>query len=239
MKEFVLTAEKRVALGKSVSGLRRAGKIPVVLYGHNYPTQSLQVALAEFKKVYAGAQESALVTVKIGSTEEKVLIHGVDEDPVTGVYRHADLYKVNLKEKIKTKVPVAFEGVSAAVKSLAGVLVKAMDEIEIECLPTNIPNHLVAQISSLATFDDVIKVRDIVLPEGVKMITEMDEVVASVTPPRSEAELESLKAEVVEDVQSVEGVKKEVDPNAPAATGSTKDAKKDGNKEVKKEKKAE
>lgn len=209
MEKITLIAEKRTLQGKKVNQLRRQGLLPVVIYGHDRKSESLQVSHAEFKKVYAKAEESALISVKVGGKEESALIHGIDVDPVTGVYRHADLYKVNLKEKITTKVPLVFEGVSEAVKELAGVLVKAVDEIEVECLPTEIPKNITVDISKLATFDDVVKVADLSIPKEVKLMVGLEEVVASVNPPRSEAELEALTEEVVEDVQSVEGIKKE------------------------------
>jgi large subunit ribosomal protein L25 len=204
-----LHASTRNVVGKKVKQLRAQGMLPVVVYGNDREAAPLQVRFKDFKRVFAVASTSSIVTLMVDGKEEPVLIHELDRDPVTDVVRHADLYKINLTEKIETEVPLTFSGVAAAVKELEGVLVKNFDEITVECLPTEIPKEIVVDISVLATFDDAIHVSDLVIPEGVTVLKEMKEVVAVVTPPRSEEELDALSAEIVEDVESVEGVKKE------------------------------
>jgi large subunit ribosomal protein L25 len=109
-------------------------------------------------------------------------------------------------EKLQTTIQLEFVGESAAVKALGGTLVKTLAEVEVECLPVDLPHNLVVDITSLATFEDVITVKDITLPKGVEMLTDLEETVAKIQPPRDvEAE---LSTPVVEDVTKVEGVVK-------------------------------
>ena len=119
-----------------------------------------------------------------------------------------------MTEKMRTKVSLNFIGRSKAVKE-GGVLVKNLEEIEVECLPLDLPHEIKVDISKLKTFDDVIKIEDLAIPPKVKILENKDEIVATVTPPRTEEELKALEEEVEEKVEEVEGVKKEeVSPEA-------------------------
>lgn len=210
MEKILLKAEKRTKTGKKARQLRSKGLLPAVIYGHERKSEPIMVQYVDFKEVYRKALGSAIVSLKIGSDEESVLIHEVDTDPVTGNFRHADFYKVKLTEKIKTEVPLIFKGTSIAVKEKEGILVKNIAEIEVECLPTEIPKEIIVDISSIKTFDDVITLKDLPIPSGVKITAEnLNDVVATATPPRSEEELKALEEEVVEDVEGVESVEKE------------------------------
>jgi large subunit ribosomal protein L25 len=129
--------------------------------------------------------------------------HGLSGKPL-----HADFYKVNLDEKIKAMVPVVFVGESPAVKSLGGIFVRNVNELEVEALPSNLPHEIEVDISGLAEFGAQISVADIKLADAV-LTADAGEIIASITEPISEAELEAQLAEPTTDVSAVEEIKKE------------------------------
>src|SRR3990167_3483509 len=156
-----LKADKRTIMGKQVRSLRNSGFIPAVLYGKGQETLSLQVPIKEFHKVLKEAGESTLVYVHVGKDTYPTIIHDVAKDPVKDDIIHADFYKVSLTEKIKTKVPVVFVGESSAVKDLAGIFVRNINELEVEALPQNLPHEILINISVLKNFGDRITVSDL------------------------------------------------------------------------------
>ncbi|MBL8031788.1 MAG: 50S ribosomal protein L25 [Candidatus Doudnabacteria bacterium] len=195
-------------LGKPVASARKQGFVPAELYGHNVPNVHLQVAQNEFEKVFRKAGESTIVSLDIeGVGKRSVLIHDVHAHVLKSHAIHVDFYEVNMKETLQTTVQLEFVGEAPAVKALGGVLVKTLTEVEVECLPSDLPHNLTVDISGMATFDDVIVVKDITLPKGVTMLSDAEEMVAKIQPPR-EAEAD-LSSPVVEDVTKVAGVVKE------------------------------
>ncbi len=183
--EISLEVAPREAKEKLVS-LRKAGKMPAIFYGRKQASTSITVSAVEFSKVFKKAGESGVVTLKTKSSDMDSLIYAVDRDPVTETFRHADFYVFEKGQKIKVKVPLEFTGVSVAVKDLGGVLVKALREVEIEATPKDLPHVLSVDISKLANFGDQVIVKDIVLPEGVAFVANLEEVVASVYLPKEE-----------------------------------------------------
>lgn len=201
--------EGKIREGKARSA-RRQGMVPGVLYGHGLASKSVEVDIKQFTKLLKTAGFSSLVNLKLsdGSTHN-VLIRDIQAHPLKGLITHVDFYQVRLDEKIEAKVPLRFTGEASAVKDLGGVLVRNIDELEVTALPTDLPHDIEVDITSLTGFDKVIRVTDIALPEGVALKHEADAVVALVQEPRSEQELEQLAGEVKEDVEAVEGIKKE------------------------------
>jgi large subunit ribosomal protein L25 len=218
MESIALTAVKREVKGKTVSKLRNKGKIPAVMYGHNLKSTDLEVDAREFTKVFKQAGESTLVNLNVEGKSLPVLIQDVQNHYLQGQPIHIDFYAVNMDEKLKATIPFRFVGESMAVKAMAGILVKNLSEVEVECLPGDLPHDIEVNISTLNTFDDAVHVRELKVSDKVKILANPDEVVVNVTPPRSEEELKSLgEAPVAEDVTKVEGVvKPEPAAEAPA-----------------------
>lgn len=206
MEKFELKAVVR-NLAESPTAVRAQEMIPAELYGHNVENVHIAVSANEFEKVLRKAGESSIISLVIeGVGTRNVLIHDVQKHVVRSNPLHVDFYEVSMTEKLQTTVALEYTGESAAVKALYGTLVKVLDEIEVECLPGDLPHSLSVDISALNTFDDSIAVKDIVLPRGVTALTDADEVVAKVQPPRDvEAD---LATPVEEDVTKVEGVVK-------------------------------
>ncbi len=186
---FSIKAKKRDADVK-LKSLREAGEIPAVFYGAGEASTSISVSKSEFKKVWRAAGESSAVKVSMDGKDVDVLIHEVQVDPVSSDAIHVDFLVIDMKKKIKVNVPLEFEGVSGAVKSGIGNLVKVLHEIEIEALPADLPHNLVVDISKLETLDNNVTVADIKLPAGVVAITPGTDVVASVVAQVEEKEEE-------------------------------------------------
>lgn len=190
--------------------LRNSGFVPGVVYGKGVKNVDVSVGEINLKKAFKEAGESTLLELEVeGDKNRHVIINEVQTDPVKGEPLHIDFLEVRLDQKIKAEVPVLFIGESQAVKGLGGILVKNIQHIEVEAFPQDLPHNIEIDISSINTFEDHIKIRDIKINPKVKILSDMSSIAASVVPPRTEEELESLKGEVVEDVSKVEGVVKE------------------------------
>lgn len=182
--ELKLQAEARVK-NEKIS----ADYIPAVLYGKGVASQSLKIKKIEFDKIFAAAGESNLIDLNFNGKTVKVLVKDSQHDIMKNYFTHVDFYQVNMKEKITAEIPLHFSGESKAIKELGGMLMKEVHELEIECLPGDLVDHLEVNISVLNTFDDVIKIKDLTLPISFKLMHHNPEdVVAMVVEPKVEIE---------------------------------------------------
>ncbi len=207
MEQITLNAAKRTLAGKKAQALFKQGKLPAVLYGHNIANQSIELNEKDFFKVFKKAGESTIVNLVVDGTIQPVLIHDVQRHYLLDHPIHVDFYAVNMSEKLRAKIPLHFIGESNAVKALGGMLVKNLQEVEVECLPADLPHAIEVDISKLNNFEDAIRVSDLSVSNKVKILASPDEVMVTTQPPRSEEELKELEqAPVAEDVTKVEGV---------------------------------
>jgi large subunit ribosomal protein L25 len=193
---------------ENVKNLISSGFVPAVIYGPKVKENKLVKAKAnDLKKIVLAAGESTLVDLMIGGKlEGKVLIKEEQRSPIKDELIHVDFYEVDMTKEIHAEIPLHFIGESKAVKELAGVLIRSINEIEVKCLPTDLVNHIDVDVSSLNTFDDVIKIHDIKLPSGIKLVHETDDVVATVAEPKAEEVFETVVSES-EQVAAVEASK--------------------------------
>jgi large subunit ribosomal protein L25 len=208
IKSNTITLEASLKDDKlTVNEIRKQGLIPAVVYGHQVDTVSLVVPEKQFDKLYKQIGSNTMIELewKSGAKKEKrpVLIHEVQHDYLQGKNMHIDFYQVRLDEKIKTHIPLEFINEAPAVKNLSGILVKALQEIEVEALPQELPQAFKVDLSKLETFESNIKVKDLDIPTSAKVFISSETVIASVTPPRSEEELEATKQEVVEKLDEI------------------------------------
>lgn len=194
-----LKAQPRQEKGKKVKHLREKGLIPAVLYGQGMESWPIAVPYADFERAYREAGESSLVTLELDDKPYNVLIHDISRDPIKDKPIHADFYAVRMDREIRVSVPLAFVGESPAVENENGILIKVVQELEVEALPQNLPHELRADLSQLVALESRLMVADIPVPPGVHILAEPEEVVAIVEAPRSEEELKALEqAPVVE-----------------------------------------
>jgi large subunit ribosomal protein L25 len=206
-----LVAESRQTTGKRVALLRRQGKLPGVVFGHGFASRSVSVDAHAFELLRRRTQSTTLIDVKVdGESALPALIHGVQIHPVTRRPLHVDLFQVRMTEDINIDVPIVLRGEPEAVDKLGGTLFHALDVIKVRALPDRLPESFEVSVDSLVDFDAMIHVRDLTIPEGVTLLTDPDELVARVLPPRIE----------VEEVAPVEEVEEEI----AAATAATAEA---------------
>lgn len=209
MAMISLSAKLRDNKADKVDKLRESGRIPAVVYGHKVKNFLLDVDYKEFKKVFKEAGESSLVELKVEGEKENrpVLIHETQKDPITDNFIHIDFFQTSLTEEVEVEVALVIEGASPAVKELGGTLVKNISEISVKALPQNLPHEIKVSIDGLKTFEDHILVKDLVLPQNVKVMLNPDEIVVSVAEPAKVDE--ELSEEIKEDIEGIKKVEKE------------------------------
>ena len=204
-KEAAPKLQGKTRTGKAAAS-RAAGAIPGVLYGHGIKNVSLEIEAKAFRTVFDEAGQTTLIDLTVDQQGHNVLIREVQLHPVRSHIMHVDFYQVNMKEKVTTDVPLIFTGESIAVKDHSGVLLRNFDTVEVEALPADLPRHITVDISQLKNFEDVIKISDLEVANGIALLGDGGDIIALVQPPRTEEELEKLEEEVSEDVEAVEGV---------------------------------
>jgi large subunit ribosomal protein L25 len=247
--KFEMAADVRAHTGKGAARqLRRAGKIPGVLYGQG---ECLLLTLdpdAVRLLLRSHARSTSLVSLRIGASHKKetrtALLRDYQADPVTGEVLHADLFEVSMSKPIRVKGPVTLMGgVPAGVKE-GGVLHYNLRELHIECLPTAIPDAIEVDVSHLL-IGQGIHVRELKKEDGLRFLDEADHMVVSVAAPMSEAKLEALltSGAVVPEAKEPELIAKgKVEPEEAvaekgAAAGEAKAEKKEAKEQPKTEKK--
>ncbi|MEK7184930.1 MAG: 50S ribosomal protein L25 [Patescibacteria group bacterium] len=184
---ITLATEKR-DMNLKLENIRAKGRMPAVFYGPKEKSTSITVSTIEFIKVYKKAGESSVIILKEGNNEHEALIHDIDVHPVTGAPRHADFYVIEKGKKIKVNIPLVFTGVSPAVRDKGAILVKVSRELEIEAIPKDLPHELSIDISTLIDFSSTITAKDIILPNGVTLVSGSDEILASISEAKEEIE---------------------------------------------------
>lgn len=216
-----LSVQKRGMLGRGVKALRKEGFIVAEIYGKGLENIHVSVPLKEFKKVFKQAGENTIVNVLLDAKKHPVLIQDVSYNPVTDEMQSVDFYQVRMDEKLKVGVPVEFIGVAPAVKEKNGLLVKSLQEIEVEALPADLPHKIFADISKLADIGQSLYVKDLPVLSGVKILVSPDTVVATVTAKVTEEEelaMQQVAAAGVEGVK-VETEEKKAERDAAKAPG--------------------
>ena len=198
MEKVVLKATKRDVTGKQVSALRRAGKLPAVIYGRRTEPVSITLDAHVAGLALSKVGSSSLITVDVDGKEYPALVRERQRDFIKGTLKHVDFLAVSLTETIRADVRVEITGISPAVKDLNAVLVTGLHAISVECLPTDLPDHIEVDISSLAQVGDGIHVGDLQVPDKVQILTDPGEMIVVAT---------YAKEEAVEEVAApVEGV---------------------------------
>ena len=195
MKKIELDAEVREKSGKGVArSLRREGKIPAVTYSEGKSTL-ITLNPSDLRKIFKSGSENALITLKIKGKKHNpvTIIRDYQVEPVTGEILHADLFEVSMDETLRVKIPVKVSTESPLAVKEGGVLQHILREIEIECLPAKIPEHILVD-TSILQIGESIHLRDLRPEEGIKIIGDKDLVIVSIAAPITEAKLEEILA---------------------------------------------
>ncbi len=188
-----IAATSRTVTGKAVARLRREGRLPAVVFGHGQPSVSVSLDAHAFELLRKQVGSTTLVDLSIdGHRARKVLVHGVQVHPVTRRPLHADLFLVRMTEELTVDVPVHLTGESEAVERKGGTLLHTIDAVKVRALPDHLPTAIEISVAPLIDFDAVLHVRDLAIPAGVTLLTDPDDVLAKVMPPRLEEELPTV-----------------------------------------------
>jgi large subunit ribosomal protein L25 len=191
MEKIELEAKKREEIRKGLDKVRRRGLIPAVVYGKKHAALPIMIDRKSFIKniLESDAGMNAIVSLKVsGGKEVPVLTHVVQRDPLTDEILHIDFRHIVMDEAIKTKVPVELIGLPMGVKEDGGVLVHGLREVEVECLPTDIPDKLEINVSALK-IGDSLHVSDLAQVAKVKILSTPSEMIANCLPPTKEEEV--------------------------------------------------
>ena len=205
MEKEVLKATKRTVTGKQVKQLRRAGQLPAVIYGHHVEPVAITLDAHDATVALSRVSSSTLVNINVDGTEYPTLVREKQRDYIRNVLTHVDFLAVSLEEKLRAEVSIELTGVSPAVKDFNAILVNGLTTLTVECLPADLPEKFVVDISGLAVVGNGIHVRDVVPPGNVKIMDEPDEMIVVATAPAKEE-----VPEVVAAPTEVEGAEPEV-----------------------------
>lgn len=200
MDKHILKAKAREEIGKKVKLLRKEGLLPANVFGKKIKSQAVTIDAKEFDKVYKEAGETSLITLVFeGSKKEErpVLVSNIQLHAATGDVLHVDFHQVDLKEKVTASVPVEMAGEAPAEKQGVGTAVLYVDEVEVEALPTDLPEKFVVDISNLSEVDQAVYVKDLKIDKNkVEIKGDLEAILVKVEPPQKE----EAPAPVVEQV---------------------------------------
>jgi large subunit ribosomal protein L25 len=178
MDQIELVVQPRSIVGKKVKQLRAQGVVPLILYGSKTEPINLQGPESDVQRaIMQAAGQLIRLQVENESSPRMVLARELQRDSLSGRFLHADLYEVDLTETLQVEVPLTLVGESIMVETGQATLLQVMNSLEIECLPFDLVQTVEVDISALAEIGDVIHVRDLIVPETIKVITHGDEMV--------------------------------------------------------------
>lgn len=228
MEKILVKADKRPETGKGgARSLRREGLLPAVVYAGGESTPIKIQSKQMTKLIYSGAGEHSLITIELNddggkTSEHPVLVKDYQRDPVSEELLHVDFMEVSLKEVVKVTVPIVIIKQPAGVKA-GGILQHRLREVEIECLPTQIPDKIEVDAESIE-IGHSLHVSDLTVLEGITMVSDPEEVVLSVSAPVVEEEAPAEEAEEGAEPELVKGKGKEEE----AGEEASKEEKKEG-----------
>lgn len=208
MKHPHLKVTKREVLGKKVKKLRREGIMPANVYGKELASTAVQADMKEFQAIFDQVGETGLIDLELDGKTSPVLVKNPQLAYPLRTFLHVDFFQVNLKEKVKTMVPVVLVGEPVAVTEKLGLMLQTQNEVEIEALPEALPENIEVDVTHLAQIDDQVLVSDLKAPEGVSILTDPGQVVAKIGELVIE-EPEPEPEEVAEGEEGAEGEAKE------------------------------
>jgi len=218
MEELKLNAVKRDVLGKRNRFLRRQGITPTHLFGHSLESQALQCDTAELMKVVAHAGETRIISLTIeGEKQPKnVFVREIQRDAFGRKLLHVDFYQVRKGQKMQVAVPIVLVGESPAMKGKGRMLSHGITELNIECLPENVPPQIEVDISILEELEHSVHVKDIILDPEVTVHADPEQLIVKVTEVQLKVEEEVVAEEEGEEVEgeAEEGARAEAGPEA-------------------------
>lgn len=209
MEKVVLKATRRSVLGKQVSKLRREGQLPGVIYGHHLEPTPISLEAHNAGLVIPHLTSSSVVNIELEDKLIPALVREKQKNYIKNTYTHIDFQAISLTETIRAKVSLHFHGLAPAIKEFSAAIVNNMDSVEVEALPSDLPERFEVDLSVLTKLGDAVHVRDLVIPAGVTLLTPVDEIIAVATATHEEAPEEVTPAAEVAEPEVIEKGKKE------------------------------
>jgi len=200
VEKVIIKAIKREVTGKQVKALRRAGKLPAVMFGYQVESTPITLDTHEVTKILGRLSSSSIVTIDLDGKQYPTLVREKQRDFIKNRLLHVDFQVVSLTEKIRSQVRIELTGTAPAVTDYSAIIVTNLTELEVEGLPADLPERIMVDISNLVKIGDGVHVHDIVVPDKVVIIDDPDEIIVNATAPRVE-EVEEVVPEEVEMVE--------------------------------------
>jgi large subunit ribosomal protein L25 len=200
MEKIVINATRRDVIGKKVKVLRREGKLPAVLFGHGIDSTPILLDLRETTKILSSVGSSTLVSIKLDGKEHSTLVRERQRDVILRTLLHIDFQAISMTETVRARVPIHIGEAEAPVVDKYGAMINTgLDVLEIECLPQDLPERIIVDISVLNDIGDSILVGDISLPEGIQVLDDPDSLIVVASAPIAEVEEEEEEEEILEE----------------------------------------
>lgn len=196
-KPTELAVSPREVTGKATKRLRHAGIIPANIFGRGDPPQAVQLEALAFEGLRRGHHAAGVIALRLPDSKktQTALIRHVQRDPRSGNVIHIDFFRVSMRDRIAAKVALHFIGTAPGVKVEGGTLLHLADVLEVECAAGDIVEAIEVDVSSLEHIDDILHAKDVPLPPNYTLVTEAEEAVVKVAPPRVEKVEEAAPAE--------------------------------------------
>ena len=209
MEKIIIKAEKRTIIGKKVKNLRNEGKAPAVIYGGELEALPNTLNTRDTTNTLNKVSGSTILTIDVDGTEHAALVREIQQDYIKGTLLHVDFQAVSLKEKLRTTVSISLVGEAPVLEEFSAIIVSGLDQVEVECLPQDLPEVIEVDVSSLSDLGSAIYLKDIPTIENVDFLSDPEELIAVAS---------SIKEEVIEEVveegelleEGEEGVEPEV-----------------------------
>lgn len=206
MEKTVMKANRRVVIGKQVKALRREGKLPAVIYGHGIEPTAITLDALQTNKVLSGIGTSTLITIDLEGEEYSVLVRDRQHHVLLRHLLHVDFQVLSMTETVRASVSVVLgEEDAPAVESYGAMIITGVESLDIECLPSDLIDRIVVDISGLESIGDSILVRDLPVPDGITIMEDPGTMIVVATAPAAE-EVE----EPEEELELEEGAEPEV-----------------------------
>ncbi len=203
MEKVILNAEKRKLTGKQVNVLRREGKLPAVIYGKGVESTPIVLDRKNTTNTLAKVSSSTILTISLEGSEQPTLVREIQKDYIKNEIIHIDFLAVSLKEKLRTAVSINLVGEAPVLKDFDALVVPGIEDIEVECLPQDLPEVITVDLSGLKEIGDAIYVKDLPVPANVEFLTNPEDLVVVVS---------AVKEEVIVEEAAVAGEEAAAEP---------------------------
>lgn len=189
---FKLSANERTVKGEKV---RTKTVLPAVVYGMGASAASVTLNYDEFAKLFSEAGEASLIDLLVGDKAEgKVLVQEIQYDPVSDRMIHVDLRRIDMNKEMTATVELRFVGEAPVIKEQGGTLMRNLESVEVKCLPKDLVSHIDVDLTVLKTFDDVVKIKNLVVPAGITITSpHAEDLIVKATAALTEEEIKAME----------------------------------------------